>query len=155
MREIVLQGVGNGAQGLMRVFRRPDDGTLVFALAADKMPANGAKEVYAVWFTKKGGAPRNLGFAQAPVGKQGQFATGGPQQGQERDFAGWLADYDTVVVARATADTASEKRPWPGRAARKLTSPAARRAIGSASSTGPHRPERACATRRRAARRGS
>jgi hypothetical protein len=55
--------------------------------------------------------PRNLGFAQAPVGKQGQFATAGPQQGQEKDFAKWLVDYDTVVVARATADTASEKRP--------------------------------------------
>ena len=109
--EVVMQGVGNKAQGLMRVFRRDQDGRLVFALAADKMPANTGKEVYAVWFTRKGGAPRNLGFSQTQVGKEGVFTTGGPQQGQERDFAKWLVDYDTVVVARASADSASAKQP--------------------------------------------
>jgi hypothetical protein len=109
--EIPMQGVGNQAQGLMRVFRREPDGQLVFALAADKMPANKRQEVYAVWFTQKGGAPRNLGFSQTRVGKEGVFTTGGPQQGQEADFAKWLADYDTVVVARASASSASSKRP--------------------------------------------
>ena len=109
--EVVMQGVGNKAQGLMRVFRRDQDGQLVFALAADKLPANKNNEVYAVWFTRKGGAPRNLGFSQTPVGNDGVFTTGGPQQGQERDFAKWLVDYDAVVVARASAGSASAKRP--------------------------------------------
>jgi hypothetical protein len=111
--ETVLKGVGNKAQGLMRVFRREQDGKLVFALAADNVPPNKPREVYAVWFLKQGGAPRNLGFAQTQVGKQGVFTTGGPQQGQENQFAAWLADYDTVVVARAGAKTAKSKRPGP------------------------------------------
>jgi hypothetical protein len=108
--EVPMKGVGSKAAGLMRVFKR-DDGKLVFALAADKMPANKAREVYAVWFTKKGGAPRNLGFAQAQVGKNGVFTTGGPQQGQEVAFAQWLTQYDSVVVARAAANSAASKRP--------------------------------------------
>jgi hypothetical protein len=85
----------------------------VFALAADKVPKNKAQEVYAVWFTRKGGAPRNLGFSQQPVGKNGVFTTGGPQQGQEGEFAKWLADYDKVVVARAGASSATSKKPGP------------------------------------------
>jgi hypothetical protein len=111
VNEVTLQGVGNKAQGLMRVFQREQDGKLVFALAADNMPKNKAQEVYAVWFTKKGGAPRNLGFAQTQVGDDNVFTTGGPQSGQEGDFAKWLADYDKVVVARANADAASAKKP--------------------------------------------
>jgi hypothetical protein len=112
VREVALKGRGNKAQGLMRVFKR-DEGGLVFALAADKVPANKAKEVYAVWFTKKGVAPRNLGFSQSQVGKEGVFTTGGPQQGQEAQFAKWLVDYDTIVVARASSDSASAKKPGP------------------------------------------
>jgi hypothetical protein len=112
VNEIPLRGRGNKAQGLMRVFKR-DEGGLVFALAADKMPPNRSREVYAVWFTKQGGAPRNLGFSQAPVGKEGVFTTGGPQQGQETQFAKWLVDYDRIVVARASADSANAKRPGP------------------------------------------
>jgi hypothetical protein len=108
--QVPLQGVGNKAQGLMQVVKR-DDGKLVFALGANKIPPNKQREVYAVWFTKKGGAPRNLGFAQARVGKNGVFTTGGPQQGQEDAFAKWLADYDTVVVARADAQSAKAKQP--------------------------------------------
>ena len=71
VREIVLQGQGNRAQGLMRVFRREQDGNLIFALAADNVPPNRSNEVYAVWFTREGGRPRNLGFAQTPVGEEG------------------------------------------------------------------------------------
>jgi Sigma-70, region 4 len=112
VREVALKGRGNKAQGLMRVFKR-DEGGLVFALAADKVPPNKAKEVYAVWFTKKGVAPRNLGFSQSQVGKEGVFTTGGPQQGQEAQFAKWLADYDTIVVARASSDSASARKPGP------------------------------------------
>ncbi len=110
VNEIPLKGSGNKAQGLMRVFRR-DEGGLVFALAADKMPPNKAQEVYAVWFTKKGVAPRNLGFSQSQVGKEGVFTTGGPQQGQEAQFAKWLVDYDKIIVARASATSANAKKP--------------------------------------------
>jgi hypothetical protein len=112
VNEIALKGNGNKAQGLMRVFKR-DQGGLVFALAADKMPRNKAQEVYAVWFTKKGAAPRNLGFSQSQVGKNGVFTTGGPQQGQEAQFAKWLVDYDTIVVARASAKDANGSKPGP------------------------------------------
>jgi len=110
VREVALKGVGNKAQGLMRVFKR-NEGGLVFALAADKMPRNKTDEVYAVWFTKKGVAPRNLGFSQTQVGKNGVFTTGGPQSGQEAQFAKWLVDYDRIVVARAAATSASAKKP--------------------------------------------
>jgi hypothetical protein len=99
--EVPLKGVGNKSQGLMRVFSREGTGGLVFALAAEKIPANRKNEVYGVWFTKKGGKPRALGFSQSQVGKQGVFTAGGPQEGQEAEFAKWLADYDTVVIARA------------------------------------------------------
>ena len=112
VNEVALKGNGNKAQGLMRVFKGSSGG-LVFALAADKMPPNGKQEVYAVWFTKKGVAPRNLGFSQTPVGKNGVFTTGGPQQGQETQFAKWLVDYDKIVVARASATSASAKKPGP------------------------------------------
>jgi hypothetical protein len=110
VNEIALKGVGNKAQGLMRVFKR-DEGGLVFALAADKMPRNKAQEVYAVWFTKKGVAPRNLGYSQTQVGKNGVFTTGGPQSGQEAQFAKWLVDYDRIIVARAAADSAGASKP--------------------------------------------
>jgi hypothetical protein len=110
VNEVALKGNGNKAQGLMRVFQR-DEGGLVFALAADKMPANRTGEVYAVWFTKKGAAPRNLGFSQSQVGKEGVFTTGGPQQGQETQFAKWLVDYDQIVVARANSKSANAKKP--------------------------------------------
>lgn len=110
--QVPLKGIGNKAQGLMQVVKR-DDGKLVFALGANKIPPNKAREVYAVWFTKKGGAPRNLGFAQTRVGKNGVFTTGGPQQGQEAQFAQWLAQYDTVVVARADANSAKARQPGP------------------------------------------
>jgi hypothetical protein len=112
VNEVPLKGKGNKAQGLMRVFQR-DEGGLVFALAADKMPANKADEVYSVWFTKKGAPPRNLGFSQSQVGKEGVFTTGGPQQGQETQFAKWLVDYDTIVVARASSKSANAKKPGP------------------------------------------
>jgi hypothetical protein len=108
--EVVLEGAGGSrAQGLMRVFRREEDGRLVFALAAERVPQNRGREVYAVWFTKKGGPARNLGFSQTQVGEDGVFTTGGPQQGQEDEFPRWLVDYDTIVVARAT--DANAKRP--------------------------------------------
>ena len=99
----------------MQVYKR-DAGGLVFALAAEKLPANKQREVYAVWFTGKGVKPRLLGYAQAQVGKEGTLQTGGPQKGQETQFAKWLTDYDKIVLARASADSANAKTPGPGRA---------------------------------------
>ena len=116
----MLKGVGNKAQGLMRVVKREADGKLVFVLAADKVPPNKAKEVYAVWFTKKGTAPRNLGFAPAQVGKDGRFATGGPQQGQENDFARWLTQYAPGRRRARGANTALGQAARPDRASGTL-----------------------------------
>ncbi|HET8949660.1 MAG TPA: hypothetical protein VFN44_04090, partial [Solirubrobacteraceae bacterium] len=66
-----------------------------------------------VWFTGKGVKPRLLGYAQAQVGKEGTLQTGGPQKGQETQFAKWLTDYDQIVLARASADSANAKTPGP------------------------------------------
>ena len=44
-------------------------------------------------------------------GNKGVFTTGGPQQGQETQFAKWLVDYDQIVVARANSKSANAKKP--------------------------------------------
>ena len=44
------------AQGLMRLVRR-ENGTVQFAIAAQNVPPNRGREVYAVWFTREGGEP--------------------------------------------------------------------------------------------------
>jgi Sigma-70, region 4 len=112
VNEVALSGTGDSeAQGLMRVFRREEDGRLVFALAAEGVPRNEGREVYAVWFTKQGGGARRLGFAQSQVGEEGVLSTGGPQPGDEAKLARWLVDYDTVLVTRERSATA--RRPGP------------------------------------------
>jgi len=109
--DIVLQGAGGSqAQGLMRLVRR-EDGTVQFAIAAQNVPPNEGREVYAVWFTREGGRPRRLGFAQTPVGQDGILTTGGPQQGDEDRFPTWFATYEKVLVTRETDGEA--KRPGP------------------------------------------
>jgi hypothetical protein len=109
--DIVLQGSGDSqAQGLMRLIRR-DNGTVQFAIAAQNVPPNEGREVYAVWFTREGGRPRRLGFAQTPVGQDGILTTGGPQQGDEDEFPTWFATYEKVLVTRET--NAKAKRPGP------------------------------------------
>ena len=109
--DIVLQGTGGSqAQGLMRLVRR-EDGTVQFAIAAQNVPPNEGREVYAVWFTREGGKPRRLGFAQTPVGQDGILTTGGPQQGDEDEFPTWFATYDKVLITRET--DAKAKRPGP------------------------------------------
>lgn len=109
--DIVLQGTrGSQAQGLMRLVRR-DDGTVQFAIAAQNVPPNQGREVYAVWFTREGGKPRRLGFAQTPVGQDGILTTGGPQQGDEDEFPTWFATYDKILITRET--DAKAKRPGP------------------------------------------
>jgi hypothetical protein len=109
--DIVLQGRGDSqAQGLMRLVRR-EDGTVQFAIAAQNVPPNQGREVYAVWFTREGGQPRRLGFAQTPVGQDGILTTGGPQQGDEGEFPTWFATYDNVLITRETS--AQARRPGP------------------------------------------
>jgi hypothetical protein len=109
--DIVLRGTGGSqADGLMRLVRR-DDGTVQFAIAAQNVPPNEGREVYAVWFTREGARPRRLGFAQTQVGEEGILTTGGPQQGDEDEFPRWFATYDKVLVTRETS--ANARRPGP------------------------------------------
>ena len=109
--DIVLQGPGDSqAQGLMRLVRR-ENGAVQFAIAAQNVPPNRGREVYAVWFTREGGQPRRLGFAQTPVGQDGILTTGGPQQGDEDEFPNWFATYDKVLITRET--NARARQPGP------------------------------------------
>jgi hypothetical protein len=109
--DIPLRGVGGSeAEGLLRLVRR-DDGTVQFAIAAQNVPPNEGREVYAVWLTREGGRPRRLGFAQTPVGEEGILTTGGPQQGDEDEFPRWFATYDKILITRETS--AQARRPGP------------------------------------------
>ena len=53
----------------MQVVKREADGKLVFVLAAEKVPQNKAKEVYAVWFTKKGSGAAQPRLRAGPGGQ--------------------------------------------------------------------------------------
>ena len=109
--DIVLQGVGNSeAEGLMRLVQR-DDGAVQFAIAAQNVPANQGREVYAVWLTREGSRPRRLGFAQTPVGEDGILTTGGPQQGDEDQFPQWFSTYEKILITRET--DAKSRKPGP------------------------------------------
>jgi hypothetical protein len=109
--DIVLQGTGDSqAQGLMRLIRR-EDGSVQFAIAAQNVPPNQGREVYAVWFTREGGQPRRLGFAQTPVGEDGILTTGGPQERDVDKFPTWFATYDKVLITRET--NARARQPGP------------------------------------------
>jgi hypothetical protein len=109
--DIVLQGLGGSkAAGLMRLVRG-DDGKVRFAIAAEKVPANQGREVYAVWFTKSGAKPRRLGFAQTQVGKDGVLTTGGPQKRDENAFPSWFATYDKILITRETSARATKPGP--------------------------------------------
>ena len=124
VNEVALKGNGNKAQGLMRVFKG-NDGGLVFALAADKIPPNKARGGLRRVVHEEGRAHRATSASQSQVGKNGVFTTGGPQQGQETQFAKWLADYDTIVVARA-ARALARTRSGPARSCSPARCPAAR-----------------------------
>jgi hypothetical protein len=109
--DILLQGTnGSKAAGLMRLVRGSDD-KVRFAIAAENVPANKGREVYAVWFTRSGGKPRRLGFAQSQVGKDAVLTTGGPQKGDEAAFPKWFATYDKVLVTRETSARAAQPGP--------------------------------------------
>jgi hypothetical protein len=88
-----------------------NDGKVQFALAAQNVPANKNREVYAVWFTRQGVKPIRLGFAQAQVGKDGVLTTAGPQKGDETKFPRWFATYRKVLVTRETSATATKPGP--------------------------------------------
>jgi sigma-70-like protein len=117
--DIVLAGRGNNAQGLMRLLPG-DDGSVQFAIAAQNVPPNRGREVYAVWFTRENGDARRLGFAQTQVGEEGVLTTGGPQRGDEDRFPRWFASYDKVLITRET--DANARRP--GRTVLEGTLPA-------------------------------
>jgi hypothetical protein len=100
--DIVLTGTnGSSAAGLMRLIRQKN-GNVQFAIAAENVPPNEGREVYAVWFTRDGGTPRRLGFTQAPVGEDGILTTGGPQKRDRDAFPKWFATYDKVLITRET-----------------------------------------------------
>jgi len=109
--DIVLQGTkGSKAVGLMRLLPG-SKGTVQFAIAAQNVPANQGREVYAVWFTGDKLQPRRLGFAQAQVGQDGVLTTAGPQKRDEKAFPRWFATYQKVLITRETAARAT--RPGP------------------------------------------
>jgi hypothetical protein len=109
--DIILRGVnGSDAEGAMRLFTQ-ENGTVQFAIAAQNVPPNEGREVYAVWFTRENGDARRLGFAQTQVGEEGVLTTGGPQQGDEDQFPRWFATYDKVLVTRERG--ARGRRPGP------------------------------------------
>ena len=110
VNEIALKGNGNKSQGLMRVFKGSEGG-LVFALAADKVPANKKNEVYAVWFTKKGAAPRNLGFSQSQVGRRASSPRAARSRGRRRSSPSGSRTTTEIIVARASATSAGAKKP--------------------------------------------
>jgi hypothetical protein len=109
--DIVRQGTnGSKAAGLMRLIRGSDD-KVRFAIAAENVPANKGREVYAVWFTRSGGKPRRLGFAQTQVGKDGVLTTGGPQKGDENQFPTWFSTYEKILITRETSAQATKPGP--------------------------------------------
>jgi len=110
--DIVLQAVGENSQaaGLMRLIQ-VEGGGVQFAIAAQNVPPNQGREVYAVWLTRDGGKPRRLGFAQAQVGEEGILTTGGPQKGDEDEFPQWFATYDKVLITRETKASATKPGP--------------------------------------------
>jgi Anti-sigma-K factor rskA, C-terminal/Sigma-70, region 4 len=108
--DIVLKGTnGSKAAGLMRLISA--NGNVQFALAAQNVPPNQGREVYAVWFTRSGVKPVRLGFAQSQVGKEGVLTTGGPQKRDLKNFPRWFATYSKVLVTRETNAKATQPGP--------------------------------------------
>jgi hypothetical protein len=118
--EIRLRAVtGSKAAGVMRLVT--DGSNLGFEIQAEDMPRNRSQEAYAVWFVKRGGGARRLGFTN-PVGSDGAMGIAGPTAADQSRFATLLAQYDQVVVARET--DAKAKRP--GRVVLRGTLPRSR-----------------------------
>jgi hypothetical protein len=108
--DIVLKGTnGSNAAGLMRLISA--NGTVQFAIAAQNVPPNQGREVYAVWFTRSGVKPVRLGFAQNQVGNDGVLTTGGPQKRDQKSFPRWFATYSKVLITRETNAKATKPGP--------------------------------------------
>jgi Sigma-70, region 4 len=108
--DVVLQGTnGSNAAGLMRLFKA-SGGAVQFAIGAQGLPNNKKGEFYAVWFTKKDGSARLLGFPQTQV-TNGTLTVGGPGKADTKAFPRWFATYDNVLITRET--TAQPKKPGP------------------------------------------
>jgi hypothetical protein len=99
--DILLQGArGSQAAGLMRLFKSQDGG-VQFAIGAQDIPNNRKGEFYAVWFTKKDGTAKLLGFPQTSV-TNNVLTVGGPGKKDAKDFPQLFATYDTVLITRET-----------------------------------------------------
>ena len=91
---------------------RGDDGKVRFAIAAEKVPANRGREVYAVWFTKRG-QPRRAGSA-SPRRRWARTACSRPparRSGTRTRSRRWFATYEKVLITRET--DASRASPGP------------------------------------------
>lgn len=99
--DIVLQGAnGSNAAGLMRLFKAKGGG-VQFAIGAEGLPDNRKGEFYAVWFTKRNGTSKLLGFPQTQV-TDGTLTVGGPGKADQKAFPRWFATYDNVLITRET-----------------------------------------------------
>jgi Sigma-70, region 4 len=108
--DIVLRPTnGSNAAGLMRLFKA-QNGDVQFAIGAQGLPDNKKGEFYAVWFTKKDGSARLLGFPQTQV-TNGTLTVGGPGKADTKAFPRWFATYDDVLITRETK--ARPSRPGP------------------------------------------
>jgi Sigma-70, region 4 len=108
--DVVLRPTnGTNAAGLMRLFKA-QNGDVQFAIGAQGLPDNKKGEFYAVWFTKKDGSARLLGFPQTQV-TDGTLTVGGPGKADTKAFPRWFATYDDVLITRETK--AQPKTPGP------------------------------------------
>jgi hypothetical protein len=99
--DILLQGAnGSQAAGLMRLFKS-QNGSVQFAIGAQNIPNNRKGEFYAVWFTKKDGTAKLLGFPQTSV-TNNVLTVGGPGKKDAKDFPRLFATYDKVLITRET-----------------------------------------------------
>jgi hypothetical protein len=109
--DILLKGSGSSskAAGLMRLFKAQGGG-VQFAIGAQDIPNNRKGEFYAVWFTKRDGTARLLGFPQTAV-TNGVLTVGGPGTKDKKAFPRLFATYDKVLITRETE--AKPTRPGP------------------------------------------
>jgi hypothetical protein len=108
--DILLQGAnGSKAAGLMRLFKAQGGG-VQFAIGAQDIPNNKKGEFYAVWFAKRDGSARLLGFPQTSV-TNNVLTVGGPGKKDTKDFPRLFATYDKVLITRETK--ASPAKPGP------------------------------------------
>jgi hypothetical protein len=108
--DIVLRGTGSSkAAGLMRLFKSQDGG-VQFAIGAQGLPNNAKGEFYAVWFSRRDGSARLLGFPQTAV-TNGVLTVGGPGKKDRKAFPRLFATYDKVLITRETQAKPSKPGP--------------------------------------------